>query len=204
MSREEEVSQLLSEGRYDLPVFLRYLKSFAMDGGMPDKSILLGILMQSLARFHTSDFSSCMCLVASHVQDSPSVKEDVDYIYELENLLSCGEFEQFWRRWSDVKQNLPEPFHFETRVRTSILDAISLTMVSIPAEKLAAYLSVTVEQLPRTIENSKTIEDRIFEVTGNQGGTITFARTPFNHPVSAAAQENLKFSEVVSIIGYNK
>lgn len=204
MSREEEVSQLLSEGRYDLPVFLRYLKSFVMDGGMPDKSILLGILMQSLARFHTSDFSSCMCLVTSHVQDSPSVKKDVDYIYELENLLSCGEFEKFWARWGDVKQHLPEPFHFETRVRTSILDAISLTMESVPAERLAAYLSVSVEQLAKTIENAKKIEDGFFEVTSIQNNTVTFARTPFNHPISITTQETTKFSDVVSIIGYNK
>lgn len=197
-----DVGQLLSEGMYDLPVFLRYLKTFAMNGEMPDKAILLGILMQSLARFHTSDFTSCMCLVPSHVQDSPSVEADLVYIYELENLLSCGEFEKFWAQWADVKQHLPEPFHFETRVRTNILDAISLTVEAIPADRLAAYLAVPDDQLAKTIEAVKNSEDRIFEVTGCSDKEVTFARTPFNHPRAIAAQETLKFSDVVQILEY--
>lgn len=75
MSREEikELSQMLTDGKYDLPMFLQYLRTFAMSGATPEKTILLGILMQSLARFHESDFTACICLVASHVQEASNV-----------------------------------------------------------------------------------------------------------------------------------
>ncbi|CCW60418.1 unnamed protein product [Phytomonas sp. EM1] len=202
MSQQEDgrdVAQVLSDGRYDLPMFLRYLKTFAMSGTQPDKAILLGILMQSLARFHTSDFTACMCLVASYMQDSSSVEKEIAYIYELENFLTCGQFTKFWSQWSKVKEHLPESFHFETRVRTSILECISLTLESIPVARLAAYLAVPVDQLPRVIENAKK-RDGEFEVVSVDADSVTFAQNLFNHPESSTNQDMLKFSDIVTIV----
>lgn len=200
MSREDgkDVAQLLSEGRYDLPMFIRYLKTFAMDGAQPDKSILLGILMQSLARFHTSDFTTCMCLVATHVQEASSVEKEFGYIYELENFLSCGEYAHFWAQWSIVKEHLPESFHFETRVRTSILDTISFTMERISASRLATYLAVPVDQLQKTVDNAKK-QDGEFECL-SVSDEVVFTRNEFNHPEVSTNLDAVRFEDIVSII----
>lgn len=201
MSRDEnkDVAQILSDGKYDLPVFLRYLKTFALDGSQPDKSILLGILMQSLARFHTSDFTACMCLVSSHVQDASSVEKEMGYMYELENLLSCGEFAQFWVQWAQVKENLPESFNFETCVRTSILETIAFTVERIEVDRLSAYLAVPVDQVQKTVENAKK-QGGAFDVVVCDGTHVTFARNVFNHPENSIAADTLKFTDIASIV----
>lgn len=205
MAREDgkEVAQLLNEGRYNLPMFLRYLKSFAIDGEQPEKSILLGILLQSLARFHTSDFTACMCLVASHVQESPSVSHELNFIYELENRLSCGMFSKFWSQWSSVKEHLPESFHFEARVRTSILETIYMTMETITTEKLAAYLSVSPDQVPKILQNAaKDSEEMRQAVLSCDADTVVFKRNCFNYPEATETHETVHFGDVSSMI-YN-
>lgn len=195
------VAQLLSDGKYNLPMFLQYLKSFAMNGEQPDKSLILGILLQALARFQTSDFTACMCLVSSHVQDSSSVDKELNYIYELENLLSCGLFQKFWSQWSSVKEHLPESFHFEARVRTSILETISTTMESIATEKLAAYLAVSPDQVQRIVQNAiKESEDREMKVISYDSGSVVFQRNRFNYPQPGAAQDVIPFTDVSSLI----
>eukprot|EP00796_Vickermania_ingenoplastis_P001577 gene1577-960_t len=195
----KEVAQILTEGKYDLPMFLAYLKNFAMDGAQPDKSILLGILMQSLARFNTSDFTACMCLVATHVQETSSVEKELDSIYELENFLSCGQFAKFWTRWSKVKENLPESFNFETRVRTSILETIAFTMENISVADLAVYLSTTPDQVPKIVETAKR-QSSEFEVQSCTNDRVSFTSNVFNSPQSSINQDVLRFSDVVQII----
>lgn len=195
----KEVAQILSEGKYDLPMFLTYLKTFAMDGAQPDKSILLGILMQSLARFHTSDFNACMCLVATHVQETPSVSKELDFIYELENFLSCGQFARFWTQWNRVKEHLPESFNFESRVRTSILETIAFTMESISVSDLAVYLSASPEEVPKIVDTAKR-QSGAFEVVGCDAEKVSFTRNVFNCPQSVANQDALRFSDVVQIM----
>ncbi|KAK7199825.1 SAC3/GANP/Nin1/mts3/eIF-3 p25 family/COP9 signalosome, subunit CSN8 [Novymonas esmeraldas] len=205
MARDDgaQVAQLLSEGKYNLPMFLRYLKASLTDGDHPDKSLLLGILLQSLARFQTSDFTACMCLVPSHVQDSPSVEKELNYIYGLENLLSCGLFARFWWQWNSVKEHLPESFHFESRVRTSILETVCTTMESIPVEKLAAYLAVSPDQVQKVVQNAmKDSEDRDMKVMAYEGGSVVFHRNRFNYPQAGVAQEAIRFSDVSTVI-YN-
>ncbi|CAG9580353.1 conserved hypothetical protein [Leishmania major strain Friedlin] len=203
MTRDDgtQVAQLLSEGKYNLPMFLRYLKASSMEGDQPDKSLLLGILLQSLARFQTSDFTACMCLVPSHVQDSPSVEKELNYIYGLENLLSCGLFARFWTQWSSVKEHLPESFHFEARVRTSILETICITMESIPTEKLATYLAVSPDQVQKVVHNAmKDSEDRDMKVMAYDSGSVVFHRNRFNYPQAGAAQDAIRFTDVSSVI----
>lgn len=195
----KEVAQILSEGKYDLSMFLNYLKAFAMDGAQPDKSILLGILMQSLSRFHTSDFTACMCLVASHVQETASVGKELDYIYELENFLSCGQFVKFWEQWAKVKEHLPESFNFESRVRTSILETIAFTMETISVADLSHYLAATVEEVPKIVEAAKR-ESNAFEVVGLTSEKVSFARNTFNCPQSVMNQDVLRFADVVQVI----
>ncbi|KPA84798.1 hypothetical protein ABB37_01280 [Leptomonas pyrrhocoris] len=203
MTRDDgsQVAQLLSDGKYNLPMFLHYLKSFATCGEQPDKSLLLGILLQSLARFQTSDFTACMCLVSSHVQDSPSVDKELNYIYELENLLSCGLFQKFWAQWSSVKEHLPESFHFESRVRTSILETISTTMETIPTEKLATYLAVSPDQVQKIVQNAiKESEDREMKVISYDSGSVVFQRNRFNFPQASAAHDVIRFTDVSALI----
>ncbi|EPY32953.1 translation initiation factor 3 subunit K [Strigomonas culicis] len=198
MSQEKDIVQVLSEGTYDLPLFLKYLKGFAVDGSQPERALLLGILMQSLARFHLSDFTACMCLVPSHVQESPSVENELNYIYELENLLSCGEFTKFWQQWGVVKEHLPESFNFETGVRTSILESISFTVEKIQRARLATYLGVAVEQLDQTIANAKD-QGGEFACSCEQD-EVRFSRNTFNHPEGNTNQETVKFKDVLSIL----
>jgi translation initiation factor 3 subunit K len=203
MTRDDgsQVAQLLSDGKYNLPMFLQYLKSFSVSGEQPDKSLLLGILLQSLARFQTSDFTACMCLVSSHVQDSPSVDKELNYIYELENLLSCGLFQKFWAQWSSVKEHLPESFHFESRVRTSILETISTTMETIPTEKLAVYLAVSPDQVQKIVQNAiKESEDREMKVISCDSGNVVFQRNRFNYPQASAAHDVIRFTDVSALI----
>lgn len=203
MTRDDgsQVAQLLSDGKYDLPMFLRYLKSFAVSGEQPDKSLILGILLQSLARFQTSDFTACMCLVSSHVQDSASVDKELNYIYELENLLSCGLFQKFWAQWSSVKEHLPESFHFEARVRTSILETISTTMETIPTEKLATYLAVSPDQVQKIVQNAiKESEDHEMKVISYDSGNVVFQRNRFNYPQASASHDVVRFTDISSLI----
>lgn len=194
-----EVARVISEAKYDLPMFLAYLKTFAMDGAQPDKSILLGILMQSLARFNTSDFTACMCLVATHVQETPNVAKELDYIYELENFLSCGQFAKFWSLWNNVKEHLPESFNFESRVRTSILECIACTVESIPVENLSVYLAAAPDQIAAIVETAKR-QSGVFEVQSCTAEKVTFIRNVFNCPQSATNQDLLSFSDVVQIV----
>lgn len=196
----KDVAQILSEGKYDLPTFLAYLKMFAVSGAQPDKSIILGILMQSLARFHLSDFNACIALVATHVQESSSVAKELDYIYELENFLSTGQFVRFWAQWDRVKENLPESFNFETRVRTSIVETIAFTMQSISIKDLAVYLSSTPEEVPKLIETAKRESESLEEVTVTSSGVVNFKRSVFNCPQSTLNQDYLMFSDAVQIM----
>lgn len=193
------VAQLLSDGKYDLDLFLRYLRSFAISGEQPDKAILLGILLQSLARFNKSDFTVCMCLVASHVQSSPLVENELAYIYELENFLSCGAFARFWQQWAEVKEHLPESFNYETLVRTSILDTISFTMESITTERLAQYLSVPIDQVARTVETAKK-QGGEFELVSCTDKMVTFVKNEFNHPECDNSQNLIKFTDAIEVL----
>lgn len=197
----KEVAQILNAGKYDLRMFLSYLRTFSVSGAQPDKSILLSILMQSLARFNTSDFNACICLVATHVQESPSVTKELELIYELENFLSSGQFARFWSQWNHVKEHLPESFNFETRIRTSIIEVIAFTMEKISFSDLSVYLSSSPAEIPKIVENAQR-QSGEFEVVSciPEQGKVVFSRNVFNYPQSSVHQNVLKFSDVVQII----
>lgn len=197
-----EVAQLLSEDKYDLNMFLSYLRAIAVSGVQPDRAILLGILMQALARFHTSDFTACMCLVASHVQETSSVEKELGYMYELENILSCGEFAHFWYQWRVVKEHLPVSFQFETRVRTSILETIALTVERMSIGRLSQYLSMPEEQVCQFVDSTRRVQKEtgvqmILECTEEE---VTFERSPFNHPECNTSNDALKLSDIAQIL----
>lgn len=197
----KEVAQILNQGKYDLQMFLAYLKTFAVSGEQPDKSILLGILMQSLARFNASDFNACMCLVSPHVQESPTVTKELELIYELENFLSSGQFSRFWEQWNRVKEHLPESFNFETRIRTTIIETIAFTMEKISFADLSIYLSASPAEIPKIVENAQR-ESGEFEVVAcnPEEKNVVFSRNIFNYPQSTLHQDLLKFSDVVQIL----
>ncbi|CAD2216201.1 translation initiation factor 3 subunit K [Angomonas deanei] len=194
----QDVAQVLSEGTYDLPLFLSYLKSFTISGEQPEREILLGILMQSLSRFHTSDFTACMCLVSAQVQQSASVEREINYIYALENLLSCGDFANFWQQWTKVKGELPESFNFETRTRTSILEVISFTTGTIPLSTVARYLGVPENQVGQAVQNAKSQGGELECEVGD--GNLVFGSNAFNTPKANVYQESIKFKDVLKVV----
>lgn len=197
----KEVAQILNEGKYDLKMFLGYLKTFAVSGAHPDKPILLGILMQSLARFNTSDFNACMCLVSPHVQESPSVTKELELIYELENFLSSGQFSRFWAQWNRVKEHLPGSFNFESRIRTSIIETIAFTMEKISFADISVYLSSSPEEIPKIVEHAQRQSGEFEVVSYNPADNyVVFSRNVFNYPQSVIHQDVLKFTDVLQIL----
>ncbi|ESL10193.1 hypothetical protein TRSC58_02078 [Trypanosoma rangeli SC58] len=202
MSRDlaRDVDEALQQDRYDLPLFLRFLKSYVMAGTQPDKKLLLGVLLQTLPRFQCSDFSACISLVPGHVQDAHYIEKELGLIYDLENYLSCGRFVQFWEVWGEAKDLLAAAPSFESQVRAGILVVVASTLEKVPVAKMATYLGVSPDQLPSTLSESARIAGDAILLLSCDAETVSFAKSIFNAPESDSNQQPLRFSDIVSIV----
>ncbi|EKG04866.1 hypothetical protein TCSYLVIO_004075 [Trypanosoma cruzi] len=202
MSRDlaKEVDEALQQDKYDIQLFLRFLKSYVMAGTQPDKRLLLGILLQTLPRFHSNDFLACISLVPGHVQDAPYVEKELGTIYDLENYLSCGRFVQFWEVWNQSKSLPAASPSFESQVRAGILIVVSSTLEKVPVAKMAAYLGVNSDQLQSTLTEAASIAGEAVSIVSCDAETVTFAKSIFNAPESDSNQQPLRFSDIVSIV----
>ncbi|KEG14318.1 translation initiation factor 3 subunit K [Trypanosoma grayi] len=202
MSRDlaKEVDQALQQDRYDINLFVRFFKSHVMAGTQPDKRLLLGILVQALPRFHTSDFSACISLVQSHVQDAPYIEKELGMIYDLENYLSCGRFAQFWEVWAASKSLLPASPSFEPQMRAGILTVVCSTLERVPVAKMAVYLGVAPAQLQAALKDAAHLAGDSANLVACDSDTVTFAKTMFNAPESDSNQQPLRFADIASIV----
>ncbi|KAH9578789.1 CSN8/PSMD8/EIF3K [Trypanosoma melophagium] len=202
MSRDlaKEVDQALQQDIYDLSLFLRFLKSHVVAGTQPDKRLLLGILLQALPRFHTSDFSACISLVQGHVQDAPYIEKELSTIYDLENYLSCGRFSQFWEVWAGAKELLHATPSFEPQMRASIVTVVCSTLEQLPLAKMAVYLGIPASEVQTALQAAVKLAGDAVVVRGCDNETVTFATTRFNTPESDTNQQPLRFADITSII----
>nr|CCC96039.1 unnamed protein product [Trypanosoma congolense IL3000] len=202
MSRDlaKEVEQALQEDRYDLHLFLRFLKSYVVSGTQPEKQLLLGILLQALPRFHTSDFSACISLIPSHVQDAPYIEKELGLIYDLENYLSCGRFVQFWDVWRE-SSGLPTFPSFEPNMRAAILTVIGSTLEHIQASDISMYIGIkSEEKLGDVLKDTARIAGNAVQLLDVNEQSVTFQKTVFNSPEGDCGQQPLRFSDIVSIV----
>ncbi|EAN80488.1 COP9 signalosome, subunit CSN8, putative [Trypanosoma equiperdum] len=198
---DKELREALQQDKYDLQLFLRFLKSYVVSGSQPEKQLLLGILLQALPRFHTSDFSACISLISSHVQDASYIEKDIILIYDLENYLSSGNFPQFWQVWRESEGTLPARPSFEPNMRAAILTVIGCTLGHIQTKDLSVYLGLkSGEKLEEVLREAARIAGDAVQLVGADEQAVVFQKSVFNAPESDSNQELKRFSDTVTIV----
>ncbi|KAG8341922.1 putative CSN8 PSMD8 EIF3K family [Trypanosoma vivax] len=199
-----KVEQALQKDVYDLQLFLGFLKSYVMSGMQPDKQLLLGILLQALPRFHTSDFSACISLIPSHVQDASYIEKELGLIYDLENYLSCGRFTQFWEVWREAGSSLAARPSFEPHMRAAILTVVASTLEQIQTTRLAVYLGLpeATEQkkIQEAFQEAAQIAGENVKLVSCDDKLVVFERRTHETPESDTSQKPLSFSRIASLV----
>ena len=207
----------LKAGKHNLPLFLEYLRGLLLENGYQKeyfskdasdeeraadekkmnslKATLTGILLSSLANFHSNDYSTCLSLIPERVQDLKYLKPALDALLLLQSSLEKGEFSEFWNQWAKTaKLNPYVPPHFEPTVRQTIYEVVSNSVVGIKQDTLARLLSVP-DVKAFVAANSKTVK-----ATVNGSSDVVFAPNEFNTPKKHAVAETITAEKIAALV----
>ncbi len=214
---ETKVMESLKNGKHNLPLFLEYLRGLLLENGYQKeylskdaseeeraaeekkmnslKVTMTGILLSSMANFHSNDYSVCLSLIPERVQDLKYLKPVLDALLLLQSTLEKGEFTEFWSQWAKVlKVNPYVPPHFESTVRQTIYEVISNSVVGIKQDTLARLVNVP-DVKAFVAANAKSVK-----ATVNGSSDVVFAPNEFNTPKQHEAPETITAEKIAALV----
>ena len=179
---EAEVVKMLDEGRYDIDIGLRLLRTyFLLQGTVKhNKQVVVGFLLRSIAEFVSNDFGTCLCLFPNRVQEQQLFKAETDALVLLDDAIRKGEFEQFWTLWEEKKVLFPPIPQFVEITQKAMAKSIARTFKSISEKEVVGLLgpdaNVAVLLAPFAAQISK--------------GEVAFPSDCFNDPKTVKAEDD--------------
>lgn len=190
-------SMVGSKEKYDLRVYLTFLKQQSLSPVALDTPLTVNILLTTFPRFQTGDFSACIALFPEKVLDMPLFAS----LCEMESLLQECKFSTFWARYrafvAENQSMLVDPVGsawMEELMRAAIIEVFSITFQRTSTKEFLAALGIS---SPAVLEKLAGPLKGLFSVNGTE---VIFTENQFNTPHPTKQQTRLSPSEVAKIV----
>ena len=175
----------IDAGNPNSEAFLAVMRSYQAQIAPYDVTLISNALLALLPEFASGDFTAVLCLLPEKYHEMEEIKR----VLHLENLLSRGQFIDFWKAFEMIREKVFVGKAWQHGMQKAIAESVRDTFQEVNAGVVYRAVGVKNEG-----ELKAFVGD--FKVSGSN---ITFAANTFNTPNPPAAQQSLSSTDIAQL-----